>query len=77
MRAGGDEPLSSGAEREERDLGRAVEPEGDANGAEAAIDVKLQISKAEPALDILAAELGQSHGTDQRQANLAAVGVAG
>ena len=63
-------------QREQRYLRRTVEPEGDTDGAEAAIDVKLQIAEAKPAFDILAAKPRKSQRSGEWQANLASVGVA-
>src|ERR1017187_10159680 len=62
---------------EERDLGRAVEAEGDADGADATVDVELQAVEAVEACDILSASWGEDDGAEERQANLATVGVAG
>ena len=66
----------TGTQREQGNLGRAVQPEGNADTADAAIDVELQSTQAEPPLDILAAHRGKSQWTDPGQTNLAAVRVA-
>ena len=70
-------PGSNGTEGEQRDLRRAVEPEWETDGAEAAIDVKLQIPEPEPGFDILAAQMAEESGDRRRHPDLAAVGVAG
>jgi len=69
------ESISGGAEREERNLRRAVEANGDADGAEAAIHVELQAPKTKPTLDILAAQRRKGQRADEWQPDLAAVGV--
>jgi len=65
----------TGMQREQGDLRRAVEPEGNADSSDAAIDVELQLTQAEPPRDIFLAHRGKGQRTDPRQANLAAVGV--
>jgi hypothetical protein len=68
---------SGGLKREVGDLGRAVEAQGQADGAEAAVDVELEVAEAEVAFDVLLAHGGEDHGTDDGETDLAAVGVAG
>jgi len=65
-----------GAEGNQGDLWGAVETKRGSDGADAAIDVELQVSEPEPALDILLSQFGQDHRAQERQANLASVGVA-
>jgi hypothetical protein len=74
---GADESISAGAEREQCNLRRAVEADGDADGAKAAIHIELQIPKTKPALDILAAQRRKSQRADEWHPDLAAVGVTG
>ena len=64
-------------EGDEGDLGGAVEAEGDADGADAAVDVELHLVEAEEASDVLAAEGWEDKGAEDGEADLAAVGVAG
>ena len=59
------------------DLGWAVEAEGQAYGADAAVDVKLHLVEAVVAFGVLHAHWWQDKGTDERDSELAAVGVAG
>jgi hypothetical protein len=58
------------------DLWRAVETEGNADSAESAIDVELQVLQAEEALDIFLAQRGKGHGGQEGEANLPAMRVA-
>ncbi len=69
--------LSTRFQREYGDLWRAVEAEGDAYGADASVDVELEVFEAEEAFDVLVAHFGQDDGAVEGQAHLAAVGVAG
>ena len=62
-----------GAEGNQGDLWGAVETKLGSDGADAAIDVELQVSEPEPALDILLSQFGQDHRAQERQANLASV----
>ncbi len=64
-------------QRDFRDLRWAVETERKTDGSDAAIDVELHVRKAEQAGDVLFAHRGKDQRTDQGQAHLAAVGVAG
>ena len=59
------------------DLGGAVEAEGKADGAEAAVDVELHVAEAEGAFDVLLAHGREDERAEDGQADLAAVGVAG
>ena len=59
------------------ELGGAVEAEGEAYGADAAVDVELHLVDAEEAGDVLLAHWRQDHRAEKREAYLAAVGVAG
>jgi len=68
---------SGGAESDEGDFGRAIEAEGKADGADAAVNVKEQIVDAKPALNVLFAERRKDEGTEDGKANLAAMRVAG
>ena len=65
----------SRAERDYGDLGRTIEPEWNAHGAYAAIDVELQSAKPEPTLDVLPSHRWQNHCAKQGQANLAPMAV--
>ncbi len=60
-----------------RDLGRAVEAEGKADSADAAVDVELHVAEAEVALDVLLTHWRKDERAEEGQADLAAVGVAG
>lgn len=62
---------------EEGDFGGAAEADGQVDGADAAIDVELHAVELKGAVDVFAAHVGQEHGREKRQADLAAVGVAG
>jgi hypothetical protein len=66
---------SEGTQGDDGDLRRTIEAERKADGAEAAIDVKLQIAALVPALDVLLAHFRENEGTDERQANLASMSV--
>jgi hypothetical protein len=68
--------LCSG-EREVGEFGGAVEAEGKADGADAAVDVKLQVFELEETLDILLAHGWEDQRANVGEADLAAVGVAG
>src|SRR5579875_3906793 len=69
---------TSGAlEGEVGDFGGAVETEGKADGAEAAVDVELQVVELEAAFDVLFAHGRKDERADGGEADLAAVGVAG
>lgn len=59
------------------EFGGAVEAEGEAYGADAAIDVELHVVEVEDAFDVLLAHGGKDQGADDGEADLAAVGVAG
>jgi hypothetical protein len=70
--------LVSGAdEGDVGDFGGAVEAEGHAYRAEAAVDVELHVVDLEEAFDVLLAHGGKDEGADDGEADLAAVGVAG
>ena len=58
-------------------LGWAVEADGQAYCANAAVDVKLHVVEIEEAFDVLLAHGRKHQGTDPGQANLTTVGVAG
>jgi hypothetical protein len=66
-------------EGEGGDLGGAVEADGEADGAEAAVDVELGLAagKTEEAFGVLLAEGGEAEWWEEGQADLSAVGVAG
>lgn len=70
-------PDSRCSQREHRNLRWAVEPERNADRADAAVDVELHAAQSKPAFDIFVAHLGQVESTEQRQAHLTSVGVAG
>ena len=53
----------TGTQREQRNLRRAVQPEGNADTADATIDMQLHWPQAKPPLDILAAHRGKSQWT--------------
>ncbi len=55
----------------------AVEPEGQTHRSEAAIDVELHLLKLIGSLNIFFSHWRQDEGADERQADLAAMGVAG
>ncbi len=55
----------------------AVEAEGEAYGADASVDVELQVVEAEHAFDVLLSHGGEDEGAEDGEADLAAVGVAG
>lgn len=59
------------------DFGGAVEAEGKADGAEAAVDVELHVVELEAAFDVLLAHGWEDERADGGDAHLAAVGVAG
>ena len=59
------------------DFGGAVEAEGQAYRADAAVDVKLHLVEAVVAFGILFAHRGEDEWAEEGQANLSAVGVAG
>jgi hypothetical protein len=59
------------------DLGWAVEAEGKAYGADAAIDIELHVLKLVGALDVFLAHGWKDQWTDEGEADLASVGVAG
>ena len=69
--------LSGRVKGEKGDLGWAVEAEGQAYGADAAVDVELHLVEAIEALGIFLAEWGQDDRTQKREPDLAAVRVAG
>ncbi len=62
---------------EDRDLGGAVEAEGQAYGSDAAVDVELHVVEAEVAFDVLLAHGREDERAEEGEADLAAVGVAG
>jgi hypothetical protein len=62
---------------EDGDFGGAVEAKGNAYGADAAVDVELQLTEAEEAFGVFFAHGRKDEGGHEGQANLAAVGVAG
>lgn len=59
------------------DFGGAVEAEGEADGAEAAVDVELHVVELETSFDVLLAHGGEDERADGGEADLASVGVAG
>ena len=72
-----DEALSSAcAQSEEGDFRWAVETERHADGTDAAIDVQSHAAKLKPALNKSLTHGRKNERADQRQADLAAVGVA-
>ena len=66
-----------GLECQDRDLRGAVEAEGEADGADATVDVELHLVEAEVAFYILHSHGWKHKRSDEGQADLAAVGVAG
>ena len=69
--------FSGGIQGDDGDFGGAVEPEGQAYGADTAVDVELHLVEAVVAFGILQAHWWQDKRTDKREPDLAAVGVAG
>jgi hypothetical protein len=65
-------------EGEGGDLGGAIEADGEADGAEAAVDVELRfrVGETEEAFDVLLAHGREAEGWEEGQADLTAVGVA-
>jgi hypothetical protein len=61
----------------EGEFGGAEEAEGDAHGAEAGIDVEVDVANAVVAEDVFVTEVGGFDGADEGGADLAAVGVSG
>ena len=59
------------------EFGGAVEAEGHAYGADAAVDVELHVVEVEEAFDVFFAHGGKDEGAEDGEADLAAVGVAG
>ena len=68
---------SGGLEGDDGDFGGAVETEGNAYGAYAAVDVELHLVETEDSVGVLLAHGRQDEGAEEGQVNLAAVGVAG
>jgi hypothetical protein len=66
-----------GLEGDGGDLGGAVEAEGEADGAEAAVDVELSLAELEEAFDVLSAHGGENQRGEEGKPDLAAVAVAG
>jgi len=64
-------------ERDIGDLRGAVEAEGQAHGAEASVDVELHVAEVEEAFYVFLAHRWQDERSDYREADLAAMGVAG
>lgn len=62
---------------DDRNFGGAVEAEGQAYCADAAVDVELHLVEAVVALGVLQTHGGQDERAEEGQADLAAVGVAG
>ena len=69
--------VSGGLEGDDGDLRWAVEAEGQAYGADAAVDVELHLVEAEVAFGILLAHGREDERAEEGEADLAAVGVAG
>lgn len=63
--------------REVGEFGGAVEAEGEADCADASIDVELHMVEVKDAFDVLLAHGGEDQGADVGEADLAAVGVTG
>lgn len=59
------------------DLGGAVEANGEADGADASVDVHLHVTEVEEAFDVFFAHGREDERAEDGKANLAAVGVAG
>lgn len=68
---------SGGLEGDEGDFGWAAEADGQVDGADAAVDIELQVAHAVGAVDVFASHVGQEHGHEGGEADLAAVGMAG
>lgn len=64
-------------EGEVGEFGGAVEAEGDADGADASVDVELHVAEFVEAFDVLLAHGRENEGADVGDADLAAMGVAG
>ena len=62
-------------QRDDSDLWRAIEAEGKAYCADAAVHVKLKLVEAEVALDVLLSEGREDERADEGESYLAAVGV--
>ena len=69
--------FSGGLKRQEGDFRWAVESEGQADGADAAVDVKLDVLQVIEAFGVDLAHGRQNERTGEGQTNLAAVGVTG
>lgn len=69
--------VSGGLEGDDCDFGGAVEPEGQAYGADASVDVELHLIEAVVAFGVLQTHGGQDKRAQEREPDLAAVGVAG
>ena len=65
-----------GAKCHNGDFGRAVKAKWKFDCADAAVDVKLKVTEAKPALDIFVAVRREVERRKERDANLAAVGMA-
>ena len=63
--------------REEGDFRGAIEPDGKADGSDAAIDVKLHAAKMEETFNVLPSAVREDDWADEGEADLASVGVAG
>jgi len=59
------------------EFGGTVQAEGQADRADAAVDVELHVSEVEEAFDVLLAHGGKDQRADEGKADLAAVGVTG
>jgi hypothetical protein len=66
-----------GDEGVEGEFGGAEEAEGDAHGAEAGVDMEMDVANAVVAEDVFVTEMGGFDGADEGGADLAAVGVSG
>lgn len=64
-------------EGEVGDLGRAVEAQGETDGAETAVDVELHLAELEAAFDVLLAHGREDERADDGKPHLAAMSVAG
>jgi hypothetical protein len=68
---------SGGVERQDCDLGGAVEAKWEANSAEAAVDVELHLVETVVALGVLDAHGGEDEWAEEGKSDLTAVRVAG
>ena len=68
--------LSSSPQRHRCNFRWAIEPEGQPDGADAAVDIELQTLKMKDPFYVFPSPLRKVHGADKRQAHLASMGMA-